>query len=352
METIKMGKGVLIPTYGCNQKCVCCYAASEIDSPTSMSLKEIEKSIDFMEALGISTFTVLGGEPLISKEIFHLVKYASSKGIGAWIVTNGILLENAEFGNALVKAGLKGGCISIFSMEEAEHDAITRVKGSYKKVTKAIENAIKYNWSWYPIITIVKNNISTILRDINRLIDLGCKTIYINYGVPNVMTENDNEFDLHPEDLAKITEKLFKMQDDIGVKFIFNCEKNKIPLCHFHKDILKEMMECNQIGTGCELVKGNTIVIEPGGSVLGCSHWVGHQLMNIYKNYEELELLSPSEFWDIWMNGYPKQFRDKRLCFPYDKCAECEYRLNGMCFGGCKTWHKSGCLSQRYNFSR
>lgn len=89
--------------------------------------------------------------------------------------------------------------------------------------------------------------------------------------------------------------------------------KNKIPLCFFDDDKFETMKGEKQIGTGCEFIKGNTIVIEPGGNVLGCSHWVKHPLMNIYKNYNDLETISEKEFWNVWMNGFPSEVR-KKLC--------------------------------------
>lgn len=56
---------------------------------------------------------------------------------------------------------------------------------------------------------------------------MGYRRIYINYGIPNVVEEFNTGFDASPKALAKITEQLYDMQDDLGVTFIFNCEKIK-----------------------------------------------------------------------------------------------------------------------------
>lgn len=48
MEKIEMGKGVLVPSYKCNQRCSCCYAMADImQAKQTMSLEEAKKSIDF-----------------------------------------------------------------------------------------------------------------------------------------------------------------------------------------------------------------------------------------------------------------------------------------------------------------
>lgn len=349
MEKIKMGKGVLVPSYKCNQKCSCCYAMADIlQAKEEMSLEEAKKSIDFFEMVGIKTYTLLGGEPLIYKYINEIIEYALSKGITSWVVTNGLMLADEQFGNKLFESGLIGGCLSMFSLDKEVHESITKVKGSFNKLIKALENIKKNNWLIYPMFTIGTDNINSIIEDVKKIAKMGFKKIYINYGIPNVIDEYDSGFDVKPQVLAKITEDLYDIQKELGVTFIFNCEKNKIPICFFDRDKFMEMEKNNQIGTGCELVKGNTIVIEPGGDVLGCSHWVKNVLMNIYKDYSKLETLSENEFWKIWMHGKPKEIREKYSTYPFEKCKECKVRIEKRCYGGCKTWHAAGVLPDKY----
>ena len=40
-KRIRMGKGVLVPTYKCNQRCTCCYASSEIEKECKYTKKEL-----------------------------------------------------------------------------------------------------------------------------------------------------------------------------------------------------------------------------------------------------------------------------------------------------------------------
>lgn len=348
MNKIEMGKGVLIPTYKCNQRCQCCYAMADIlNANNEMNLDEAKKSIDFFESIGIKTYTLLGGEPLIYKNIIEVIKYAMSKNITSWIVTNGMMLANEAFGEKLVESGVIGGCISLFSLNKQKHENITNTQGSYDKTILALTNTINKNWPFYPMLTLLKDNIDSIIDDSIYLAKMGFKKIYINYGIPNVVKKYDSNLDSDPIILAKLTEKLYEFQKQINVKFIFNCEKNKIPLCFFNEKKFETMRKEQQIGTGCEFIKGNTIVIEPGGNVLGCSHWVKHPLMNIYKDYNNLETISTEEFWDIWMNGYPSKVRKNYSDYPFDNCLNCKKRKQKECYGGCKTWHNSGMLENK-----
>lgn len=349
---IPMGKGVLVLTYGCNLRCSFCYAGVEVFEAHSRSMRYEEacKGIDFMAMLGIRTYTLLGGEPTVHRDILKVVSYSAERGIGPWVVTNGLRIAKEEFGQKLVDAGLKGGCISVHGHTPEEHDTATRVPGSYVRVTRAIRNAVENGWPLYPMLTVMENNLPSVMGVVENLMELGCKTIYINYGVPNIVPELDTGVASGPEALAKLSEDLFHLQGELGVRFIFNREKNKVPLCHFDYDTLKDMFADDVIGTGCEAVEGNTIVIEPGGTVLGCSHWVDHPVVNIFRDHETLELFSEDEFWEQWHSGAAAAYRHDLRYFPYDKCEGCGWREAKMCFGGCKVWQSAGVLPKRLAF--
>ncbi len=215
---------------------------------------------------------------------------------------------------------------------------------------KAVNLAVRRGWPLFPMLTVMNSNMASVMKVVNALIDTGCRKIYINYGIPNVIGSLDTGVDASPQALARMTEQLFLAQKDLGVRFIFNREKNKIPLCHFDYDLLKDMFEADVIGTGCEAVQGNSVIIEPGGTVLGCSHWVEHPLLNIFKDYEKLELMTPDEFGHVWETGRPREFREELRYFPYEQCTDCGWRKAKKCFGGCKVWQKAGVLPKHIAF--
>jgi radical SAM protein with 4Fe4S-binding SPASM domain len=348
---IEMGKGVLILTYACNLKCSFCYAGIEVfGQPKTMRYSEAYASIDFMESIGIRTFTLLGGEPTIHRDLLDVIRYAAQKNMGPWLVTNGVKLADAGFAQELLDAGLKGGCISLHGDSAEQHDTVTRIPGSFDKAMSVTAMAVEKEWPLYPMLTVMEPTLGQVRPLIDALVSMGCRTIYINYGVPNIKSELDTGVHSGPEALARLTEQLYHLQAELGTRFIFNREKNKVPLCHFDYDTLKDMFADSVIGVGCEAAEGNTVVIEPGGKVLGCSHWVDHPLINIYKNRETLELISPAEFWEMWSTGEPAKYRHDLRFFPYEACTDCGWRKAEMCFGGCKVWQQAGVLPKTLAF--
>lgn len=350
-DPVPMGKGVLVLTYACNLKCSFCYAGYEVfGRPRTMRANEAHAGIDFMQSLGIRTFTLLGGEPTIHRDLLDVVTYAADRDMGPWIVTNGVRMADEPYAESLIDAGLKGGCISLHGDTAAEHDRVTGIPGSFEQAMGAVALAVRRDWPLYPMLTVMRPTLPQVRPLIDALIGLGCRTVYVNYGLPNVKEELDRGVDSGPEALARLTEQLYHLQPELGVRFVFNREKNKIPLCHFDHDTLKDMFSDSVIGVGCEAAEGNTVVIEPGGSVLGCSHWVDHPLLNIYRDRSTLELISPEEFWEQWTSGRPREYRHDLRFYPYEACTDCGWRTSGMCFGGCKVWQQAGSLPKTVAF--
>lgn len=342
----RFGKAVIVPSYACNQQCVYCYARpSVLGHHAIMSVAEMKSTIDFFAELQIETMTILGGEPLMYPYLKELVSYALQKGITSWIVTNGSEFCKNDLGHRLIDMGLKGGCISIFSMDEMKHDSITQKRGSFQLIYDSLVMIIQNKWPIYPMITIGDQTFENTYRDVSELIKLGFTTIYINYGVPNVFETTLPQYVSQPQILADYTYRLYQIQKEFNVRFVFNCEKNKVPICLFDSDMFADLYANNQIGYGCEIMNGNTIVVEPGGDVLGCSHWVGIPFMNIYKDYSTLTLISKDEFFQEWDYGFPANVRKMMDVYPFEKCSTCTLKREKKCYGGCKTL-----LSRSINF--
>src|SRR5437870_4143016 len=90
-ERFAMGKGVIVLTYACNLRCTYCYAGAEVFSkPKTMSFEEALRSVDFLKMIGISTYTLLGGEPTIFPRLVEIVNYSADMGLSPWVVTNGV----------------------------------------------------------------------------------------------------------------------------------------------------------------------------------------------------------------------------------------------------------------------
>jgi radical SAM protein with 4Fe4S-binding SPASM domain len=114
-------------TYRCNERCVHCYL--DHDDAGEMSFAEIDRLLGEMAEAGVFQLTISGGEPLLRKDFFAILRRARELGFNVKLKTNGILIGAAEAA-VLRELYLDSVQISIYSHRAEVHDGITKVKGS------------------------------------------------------------------------------------------------------------------------------------------------------------------------------------------------------------------------------
>jgi len=113
----------------CNLHCKYCMHESNVkwlDHQDILTYEEITHVVKTAVKLGINKIRLAGGEPLIRKDILHLVSMlASIKGIeDLAMTTDGVLLE--QFAKPLAEAGLKRVNISLDTIDPEKYTELTR----------------------------------------------------------------------------------------------------------------------------------------------------------------------------------------------------------------------------------
>ena len=128
----------------CNLRCVYCMPRTGVRwlrHEDVLSFEEIEHVVRTAAAMGINKVRLTGGEPLVRKDILHLVgMLAKIDGITDYAMsTNGILL--ADFAAKLKKAGLQRINVSLDTLNPKRFREITR-GGDIERVLDGIDAAI------------------------------------------------------------------------------------------------------------------------------------------------------------------------------------------------------------------
>lgn len=124
-------------TYACNLNCSHCYSRAtsypaELDTQGYLSIADqLAEACVFKVGLG-------GGEPLIRKDCYRIVRQMSDAGIETNITTNGWFV-NADTAKRLADAGLSVLYVSVDSPVEVEHDRFRRMPGSYRRAINAVK---------------------------------------------------------------------------------------------------------------------------------------------------------------------------------------------------------------------
>jgi MoaA/NifB/PqqE/SkfB family radical SAM enzyme len=127
-------------TKSCQCECEHCSAVyyNHSDKPnlsTELLIEAISQTID----LGVTTLILLGGEPLLRKDLDKILASIDTQKTTVILFTNGEHLTIDKC-TMLKENGLLGAFVSFDSWIEEEHDSLRKRKGLFKKAITAIEN--------------------------------------------------------------------------------------------------------------------------------------------------------------------------------------------------------------------
>ncbi|MCX5707987.1 MAG: radical SAM protein [Candidatus Omnitrophica bacterium] len=122
-------------TYGCNLKCIHCYQSGP-DSRQELSTQEAFSCLDQLAEMGCLYLTLTGGEVLTREDFFEIAGYAREKDFAIRIFTNATLLDEAG-ADKIKKLNPLSVEISLYSADQAVHESITGVLGSFARTVNA-----------------------------------------------------------------------------------------------------------------------------------------------------------------------------------------------------------------------
>jgi cyclic pyranopterin phosphate synthase len=131
----------------CNFRCTYCMPKEVfgrdyafLDRKDLLTLEEIERVVRVFATLGVHTVRVTGGEPLVRRNVEHLVELlAAIPDLELALTTNGALLpQKAE---ALARAGLGRVTVSLDSVDDATFKSMNDVDFPVSRVLEGIDAA-------------------------------------------------------------------------------------------------------------------------------------------------------------------------------------------------------------------
>jgi AdoMet-dependent heme synthase len=123
-------------TWRCNERCVHCYL--DHDDKGELTYDEIDNLLPQLADAGVLLLTLSGGEPMLRKDLFAILRRARSLMFNIKLKTNAILIDGPKAA-ALREMGIGSVQVSIYSHRAEVHDAITKVPGSLKRSLAAIK---------------------------------------------------------------------------------------------------------------------------------------------------------------------------------------------------------------------
>lgn len=108
--------GLVNLTVRCNQDCIFCCDGDVKESGHDLSTDQAKEKIEALRSGGAESVTIIGGEPLVRKDIVELVEYSRGLGLSVGITSNGTPLTEKLL-QRLVQAGLTSIEISMHALD-------------------------------------------------------------------------------------------------------------------------------------------------------------------------------------------------------------------------------------------
>ena len=123
-----------------------------------LTYEEILNFVKACKPLGLRKVRITGGEPLLRKDIHHLVRQLSSMEMEVALTTNGSLLENNAAN--LAESGLSRVTISLDAIDQEVHSKITDSKVPVTDILEGISAAIRYELGPVKVNCVVQRGVN------------------------------------------------------------------------------------------------------------------------------------------------------------------------------------------------
>ncbi|MDD5639376.1 MAG: radical SAM protein [Candidatus Pacebacteria bacterium] len=300
-------------TYQCNFQCRHCYSSCSSKGINILKTEDAKKMFDIFEDAKVHFVQILGGEPLIRKDIYELVEYALTKKYIFSLNSNGYLLDE-DAAKKFSSLGLKNMQISLHGFED-NHNMLTGVNDSFNRAINAIKFLINSNINVSVSCLVSNINKDKIILFLNYLIEIGVKNIQLltllkeGRGKEENIGISENESEILKKEL---------------IEFKKNHYDINIDLPGFDIDLIDGLVEFYKNDNNYEFIFGcsggvTSMRINPEGKACICVGSVSNPIGDV--------LREP-------MSTIMKKMYQWRLDNVPLRCKDCEYYLYD-CQGGC-----------------
>jgi len=145
-------------TLDCNLNCMHCGSSAGKKRGDELTTAEAERICHDLKKTGCLGVTLMGGEPLLRKDFWHIAALIGNLGMELTVITNGTIYDRNTF-SKLRSLGPRTIGVSLDASKPELHDQIRDRKGAFEKTCEFMELALKEGLPVSVITTVHKLNI-------------------------------------------------------------------------------------------------------------------------------------------------------------------------------------------------
>lgn len=312
-------------TRACNLACKHCRAESRLEPyPEELSTEEAMGLIDSFPKTGNPIVIFTGGEPLLRKDIFDLIRYTKDKGLRCVIAPNGTLLSSENV-KKLKNTGIERVSVSIDGPDAESHNQFRGVPGAFEASLQGIENLKKQDLPFQINTTVTRDNLKNFKEIFSLAESLGAVAWHIFLLVPTGRASSITQEVISAQEYENVLNWFYDFRKLTNMHLKATCAPQ------YHRILRQRAQEegiaVNYSNFGLDAISKGCLggisfcFISHSGQVQPCGY------LNL--NCGNIRERSLPEIWS--KSSYLNELRNRELY--QGKCGICEY--HNVC-GGCR----------------
>lgn len=172
-------------TRACAFACVHCRAdAQHTRDPRELDTEEARRLIDRLVEFGSPILIFTGGDPMMRRDLFELISYATQKGLRCSLTPTATALPTIERLQKAHEAGIRRIALSLDAPDAETHDAFRQVPGSWERTMNILRNAHAAGLSVQVNTTVSKHNYERLDEMIPFIQEVGAVQWSVFFLVP------------------------------------------------------------------------------------------------------------------------------------------------------------------------
>ena len=212
-------------TRACAFACKHCRADAQHKShPDELNTSESLKLIDSLADFGNPILIFTGGDPMMRRDLFDLIAYATSKGLRCSLTPTATALPTIERLIKAKEAGIKRIALSLDAPRASVHDEFRQVAGSWTRTMQILKNAQSIGLSVQVNTTVSRFNVDLLPEMVPFIQEVGAVQWSVFFLVPTGRAQQ--EWMITPEE----HEQVFNWLYDLSQSASFDIKATAAPM--------------------------------------------------------------------------------------------------------------------------